>query len=323
MPTQKHDWTAGDEMTSASLNETGYMAFGEDGSDGALAISSGTTTIDLGAEHVVVKNYTSISITGSGKLAFSNPHANGTIIILKSEGDVTITASATCIDASKMGAVGGASIPMSITDGLPGSEGIGFLITCTEGLGGDDNHGVTAKAGGLAKVKVQMASNYSKYFNVAPGSGGGSGGNNSSSGTVDSGAGGRGGGTLIIECAGAWNFTTASGISVAGENGDAAVNTDSPQYATGGGSGGGGGTFIAIYDTLTANSGTVIVSGGGGGAAVSSGISSGLSSPYGSSGGGSVKTQGSTSLQGSDTSAPNGVSGGAGISITALNLDFV
>src|SRR5262249_4478364 len=37
--------------------------FGGTGADGALSISSGTTTINLGNAAVVVKNYTSISIT--------------------------------------------------------------------------------------------------------------------------------------------------------------------------------------------------------------------------------------------------------------------
>ena len=67
--------------------------WGGTGSDGALSVSSGTTTIDLGSNQVVIKNYSSISITGTGSLAFINPHANGTIIIFRCTGAVTITSS--------------------------------------------------------------------------------------------------------------------------------------------------------------------------------------------------------------------------------------
>lgn len=80
--------------------------FGGDGSDGALNISSGTTTIDAGSAKLVIKNYTSISITGTAKLTISNPNANGTILILKSQGDVTITSSVGINLDGKGGAVG-------------------------------------------------------------------------------------------------------------------------------------------------------------------------------------------------------------------------
>lgn len=84
------------------------MKFGGTGADGALVITSATTTINVGGANVFVLNYTSISITGTGKLAFSNPASNGTIVILKSQGDVTLTSSsAPMIDMSAMGAAGG------------------------------------------------------------------------------------------------------------------------------------------------------------------------------------------------------------------------
>jgi hypothetical protein len=84
------------------------IKFGGTGEDGALTISSGTTNIDLGGVQVFVKNYTSISITGTGALTFTNPHANGTTIILKSQGNVILSSSATAlIETSGCGAAGG------------------------------------------------------------------------------------------------------------------------------------------------------------------------------------------------------------------------
>ena len=56
------------------------LKFGGTGADGALSITSGTTTIDCANAAVVIKNYTSISITETGALAFSNPNTNGTTV---------------------------------------------------------------------------------------------------------------------------------------------------------------------------------------------------------------------------------------------------
>src|SRR3990167_2203578 len=103
-----------------------HIKFGGSGSDGALSISSGTTDIDCGAAQLVVKNYTSISITSTGKLTFSNPHANGTVVILKSQGNVTLTATAPIIDMAGMGAFGGVAvsrISIGDTNGNGGSQG--------------------------------------------------------------------------------------------------------------------------------------------------------------------------------------------------------
>lgn len=82
--------------------------FAGDGSDGALTSASGVTNIDLGAAAVVIKQYTSVSITGTGQVTCSNPHANGTLLIIKSQGGVTLTSSTIPnFDMSGMGAAGG------------------------------------------------------------------------------------------------------------------------------------------------------------------------------------------------------------------------
>ncbi len=101
----------------------GTTKFGGTGADGAL---SGTTVIDLGSAQVVVKNYTSISITGTQTITFTNPHANGTIVILKSQGNVTLTSSATPnIDLRGIGAIGATT-----RGGTSGRGGGALYIEC-------------------------------------------------------------------------------------------------------------------------------------------------------------------------------------------------
>jgi hypothetical protein len=231
---------------------TGIGKYGGTGADGALSISSGTTTINVGGAALYILNYTSISITGTGSLAFSNPNANGTVIIIKSQGNVTLTSSGTAINVSGMGAAGS-------TDG-----GTWSLIKTYKGAnaaaGGGGGGSITAGttsggAGGVAATLVLPASPLSihlcKYPNAFVGAGGGT-------GTSGAAAAGIGGGALILECAGSFNFTTGT-ISAAGTSGA----FSSPFY---GGNGGGGSIFIS-YNTLTANSGTTLVTGPGSGAA--------------------------------------------------------
>jgi hypothetical protein len=305
--------------------------FGGDGSDGALSISSGTTTINLGGSAYVVKNYTSISITGTGKLAFSNPHANGTIIILKSQGDVTITSStAPCIDASGMGAAGGAG-GVNGTNGSAGTTSTSILdISNHHGTGG-----ITGGAGGTAGAvyEATFANFYTKTSSIlyrrsivlSAGSGGGGGSSNGANGT--GGAGGNGGGGLIIECNGALNFTTIGGISVNGAVGGAGVNGGGS--SGGGGGGGASGMFIGLYKTLTANSGTITNAGGTGGAGAGTdnqcagGGGAGSYTAAGGDGGGSGGTNNGTAGAGAGAGGGGGsqgtATGGAGGSSTSNN----
>jgi hypothetical protein len=244
--------------------------FGGTGADGALSISSGTTTINCSNAAVVVKNYTSISITGTGALAFSNPHANGTIVILKSQGAVTITSSATpAIDLRSMGAGISAS-----GQGLIAGPQAGYIQGITI-VGGNSTPGFYYTGKGVHNASAVNG----KGVNVFAGSGGASG---SSPGTP--GTGGLGGGGLYIECAGALNFTgnikadgaaatNGSGTGGAsnaygGLGGSSQTEASQPSISGGsntnaaGGGGGGGGSVCILYNSLTANSGTVTVTGG-------------------------------------------------------------
>lgn len=230
-------------LSGVAVNTKGN--FGGDGSDGALTITSGTTTIDLANAKVLTKNYTSISITGTGALAFSNPHASGSIIILKSQGAVTLTSSANPnISAVGMGAAGG-------TPSNTGTTAVPLTDTAAHGgLRGGLNTGGTIYANaGLYTINAGRYRAFGLF--LACGSGGGGG---------DSiGTGSAGGGALVIECAGDLNCT--GNISVAGA---------SASYG-----GGSGGSCVILYNTQTAISGTITDAGGAGGNAANGGAGGG------------------------------------------------
>lgn len=252
--------------------------FGGTGADGALSISSGTTTLDAAGAAVLVKNYTSISITGTAVLTISNPHANGTILVLKSQGNVTITSSATrAIDLRAMGGTAG-------SENGSGSPGHGLIAGPAGGYGNGPNtannySNLPTRAGGVHNAGVMSG----KGINVYAGGGGGGG---STGGTTPGagGAGGRGGGGLYIECGGALNISSTIDLSGAnGSNGsggsgssraagggsgggsylDGERGSFAPSGTDGGGGGGGGsGSGCIVYNTLTSNTGTYTVTGG-------------------------------------------------------------
>lgn len=256
--------------TIDGVNVSTQGTFGGDGSDGPLSISSGTTTINLGGQSTVVKNYTSISITGTGKLAFSNPNSSGTIIVLKSQGNVTITSStAPCLDATGMGGAGGAGgLGASGTgNGSVGTNGRSIRDAVVHGGQGGLKSGAATTGGTALTVDntYYYTNTVERFFErsiyIACGTGGSGGGSAQQVGE-DGGAGGAGGGAVIIECNGAWNFTTSGGISVNGADGSPGT-----QPGVMGGAGGGGGSagfFLCMYKTLTANSGSVTAKGGAG-----------------------------------------------------------
>lgn len=315
------------------------VKFGGTGADGALEITSGTTTIDCAGENIVIKNYTSISITGTGKLAFSNPHNNGTIVVLKSQGNVTLTSSeAPMIDMSGMGAVG-ATGPVSNTapDNENGSAGTtGYALSAidapTGGLAGfnaGEGNNPTPAGGGtsiaipsaLKKAYLYSASLFlalQRYQHAFTGSGGGSGSFYIANGTCAIGNAGRGGGGLIIECGGYWNFTTAGGISVGGTDASAVASTATIGAQSGSG-GGGGGFFQALYNFLTANTGTVTVAGGqGANGAVQGGNITGQA-PGGGGAGYNAGEAGTSTYVFPGT----GGDGGDGVSLIAQNTEFI
>lgn len=268
--------------------------FGGDGSDGALSISSGATNIDLGGAKIFIKQYSSMSITGTGYLTFTNPSANGTLIIFKVQGDVTITSSATrAIDLRGLGGVGAVGGDINISSEASDGLGIGCAypeagsrtkIAASTLSNTDMNGAISASARTGRGARLSSTTALLGALFCAAGGQAGAGNNNSGK------SGGRGAGGLLIQCNGDLNITgtidatggvgtdsTGSGGSgvygMGGRGGGA--NTDSawPAWGSSGsnvvncGGGGGGGCVIILYNgTLTANTATITVTGGAPGA---------------------------------------------------------
>jgi hypothetical protein len=265
------EWVAGEKLNAEDLNENFNLVqkFGGDGSDGALNLASGTTTLDAGGANILIKNYTSINIASGATLTISNPASTGTLLILKCQGDVTIAGK---IDLKGMGA-NVVTTGFGILDGLATHDGN------AGGLGNDGPSYIgTGGAGGTIFGMKDLYTTpdatrlYRKVLNIAIGSGGAGGGTGGldnmqgSGGGGAGGAGGRGGGGLIIECRGELDFTATGEISVDGADGS--DGTDAPSNNSGGGGGGGGGSAgmaLILYNTLTANDGTINARGGAGG----------------------------------------------------------
>lgn len=289
-PTGRYLTWDGSTLTINGYVQSNKGAFGGDGSDGALSITSGTTTIDCSSAATLTKHYTSISITSTGVLTFSNPHANGTLIKLKSQGNVTLTSTATaCIEGSELGAAAGTSGISTGTSALKGGSGQG-------GTGA----GVASEPGGDGGIIYLNISGKSILFGA--GAGGGDGAGSFFGGTA--GTGGRGGAAIVIECGGAYNFGASSTIKVNGGNGGNGSSDN-----VGGGGGGGGGTILVIYNTLTANSGTYVATGGTGG---DPGTNSGGSGGTGQLGGGSTGNGGTGGTGGTDRGGGGSGGGGGG-----------
>lgn len=285
--------------------------FGGTGADGALAISSGTTNIDLAGAAVVIKNYTSISITGTAQLTFTNPHANGTLIILKSQGNVVITTSGNpAIDLRNLGATG-SSGAATTANSSAGSNAVSSIGVNAKGGGAASKNGSSTGGQTFASGATLKINGKTVPFSAGAGGSGGAGGGEitgnpatapggagggtlftdgvagsagtSSSTSGSGGDGGRGAGALYIECGGALNISSV--INAAGTIGSNGTTQG------GGGGGGAGGTIIILYNTLTANTGTYTVSGGTGGTGAGTG--------------------------------GNGGDGAAGSSLVAANTEFV
>lgn len=300
--------------------------FGGDGSDGALALTSGTTTIDLGSATFFERNYSSISITGTGHLAFSNPAAGGTFIVLRSQGNVTLTCSpAPCIEVSGLGADGGAGAAGAVNNsnigGTSGTAGNAYhLFKTNAGVGG------TTAAGTAGAVPTVIAPSsfssttlvrYGGQFWVGAGGGGGgcvSGG----SVTCSGGDGGKGGGGLLMEVGGALNMTTTNAIMANGDNGGTGAMSGSGEHA--GGGGGAGGFVMVLYNLLTSASGTISVSGGTGGNSNSTNFSNGTI--YGGGGAATGYTAGSAGTDQSSSGAKTGGDGASGVQIIKKNSDI-
>ncbi len=334
---------AGDSGKVAKLDSAGKIPapflraikFGGNGSDGALTVTSGTTTISLGSAAIVLKQYTSISITGSGKVAFSNPHTGGTKLIVLVQGDATFNSSTLpTFDVSACGAAGGTAGSGTSQSGGGGTTPNFVMDASSHGGGGGPGGGGNGQSG------VAFTNNYlyttstdrlwTRTLFLAPGAGGGGGGTRSAGGT--GGVGGRGGGALYMEVAGTLTLVGTGAISVAGQTG-----LNATAGAGGGGGGGAGGQALVLYNiagTITGNindagggggtglynNSTTGGSGGGGGGHLAAGGQGGSSAGTSGGGGGNMTNAG-TSESGVGSSTP-GTGGATTGGLVALNTYY-
>lgn len=324
-----YPWNSGDVLNASDLNAAiaGAGKFGGSGVDGALSIASGTTTLSAASAQVLIKNYSSISITGTGILAFSNPYAGGTYIVLKSSGNVTLTSSQTpMINHSNMGSAGGSGGAYSIGSGSTnqGTNGgasstaetpfqlIGGGNTCNLGSSTTAASTYTANTYNVATASAQLI--FQKYPFLSVAAGGGSGSAFRVAAAVLAGvlgAGGNGCGALVIECGGTFTFTTTNGLSIAGQVGGNTTATTNPgsNFSAGGGGGGGNGMLFVFYKTAGTITGTVNTTAAVGGSGTNTGA--GVQA-YGGSGG--------SSTQAASSANTGSYTGGTGASSTTYMI---
>lgn len=306
---------------------TQVSKFGGTGADGALDTSGGVVDIDLGSANYVVKNYTSINVV-TNNLTFSNPHANGTLVVLKSQGNVTISATIVGTGVGAAAGAGGAAVAgASGNNGVVGND-TDYILDNTShvgnrGLAGVLGGGGAGGAGGASATIWDLTEMYTdasrklsrRSIIVSPGNGGGGGGSGAaaSASSGAGGAGGRGGGAIVIECGGIINFTGT--ITMAGSNGTAGGNGAGINAHGGGGGGGGGagGSCVILYNVLSSVAGSITVTGGNGGAG-GNGVDAGSSSDSGGGGGGGgasspISLGGAGGAGGAGAGGNNGVAG--------------
>lgn len=303
MPKPGKVWTNGEQVFAADLNGNfdelwAQARFGGDGSTGSGHFTS-NTTINLGGEKLVVLQYEQLIVDSGITVNFSNPHASGSIIYIKSRLDADIQGT---IDAGGMG-------------GDAATDGTGNIVDSD--AGGNGVAGTGSRPGGTAGAGVRVgALNVGGMYYVVPGSGGGTGGDGLTSGGAfhtAGGVGGRGGGALIIECAGELTFT-GNLYSYGQDGGDGAGGTIS---SGGGGGGGSGGMVITIANSYGTFSGTIYV---GGGAKGDQGVfAPGPGGGYGGSGGGGGGFE-SAGTAGNSAAGEAGADGGAGAAGKSLQF---
>ena len=243
-------------VTPETLQGSNISSFGGDGTDGALDTSGGTVDLDLGAANVVQKNYTSITVA-SNNLTFSNKASSGTIVFLRSQGDVTISSGAK-IDATGIGANAATTGYVFYNEVIPA----GVSVSSSQS---GASAGTTVSAADKKTLIYDPSSDTWKLLrrslNLFCGSGGGTGSTGDGSGGVARGGGGGSGASYFNGAGGAGGDGGAE-TGGAKENGDAGVATGN--IGSGGGGGGGG----ASDGNTVYNNGSGGAGGAGGGCVV-------------------------------------------------------
>jgi len=276
-------------------NALGLGLFYGDGSDGALSIPSGTTSVDAN----VIKQYSSISLSAGATLDWNT---DGTLVFLVT-GNVTLEGT---VDGSGSGgAISGASIGLSefksggnspFSGAAGGTLNVPGILAATGGGsgGGGYQNGQPSKG----TWQFQTDANPERWiqgslhggagvkdFHVMMGilsGAGGAGGMGIGSGTA--GQGGKGGGGFLMIIQGDLTLNNCT-INLTGNAGTAGNSTSSPCAHSGGGGGGGGTGIFIVKGSTTFTSPTYTVGGGAGGAGDGS---SGVGTDGGAGGAGAI-----------------------------------
>ncbi len=293
------------------------VKFGGTGADGALVTSSTNVVVDCGAGGVVIKNYSSISITGTGYVTFTNPAATGTKVIFLCSGACTMTSSAAhVIDLRGLGGAGGNGICGTTIAGssfvaTPGAENNDDGITPIsngkfgKGSANNDNGGDTVVFGGGGASNYTVGTTGNAGGRTIGAGGGATGSGNPGTvlsgislylvgaqpylgirGFCSAGAGGGGGSNGVSAGGSSTAATNGTGGTLGSPDGGAgnaaATGGGSTNFGGCGGGGAGGGSFyMEVAGAFNFTTGTLDCSGGvggGGGVATTNG--------YGGSGGG-------------------------------------
>lgn len=340
-----YDEGTGDLTINGQVN--GLFGFGGDGSDGALTVAAGTTTLNLDQ----IYNFSSITISAGATLTFTgtgmgvlncsgNCSIAGTIELRQlvtsqltraTRRDNFLTGDGFSWTASVGGATnigglggnggaGGTSTDASGTPGVGGAGGVGAAGAGTAGSGG--NSSVGGGGGGGGADQGGTAGTVGATTVTVNGANGGAGGAGGAPWSGQGGAGGSGGGGLTTGNGG----NGAVGGAGAGPGGygghGGASGATAGNGGTGGAGGSSGGSGIAGAGANGGNGGAGYVNGGNGGnggngsAAASTGAGAGGSGGTGFTGtggvGGTGGIGGAVVTGGTGGSGGRGYTGGAG-----------
>lgn len=224
-----------------------------EGGDGALTVTSGTTTVTAGS-----KSYTSIYVAPGATLRFTDAEA-----YIGVTGDVEILGTLDLAGRGHAGGAGGAT-------GRNGKRGRGLLgggggqgtsgggLTGGGGGGGGNNaagsDGGDGTGGTGGSGGEQSPSRTSHYFRRFPPMAGGGGGGGGAAAAVAGGNGGAGGGAVLLQARGSIYVASSATVTAAGSAGS------SPD-----GGGGAGGTIIFRAPSRDIQATPVVTGGAGNG----------------------------------------------------------
>ena len=229
-------------------------AFGGNGADGAINLTSGGTW-----SGPIQKNATTFALPSGQTLTLNTASP----VIINATSTLSISGTLTCTAGS--GGAGGSGGTGTASTGWAGAGpggGMPCAMYSTVGGGGGGGSGSYGGRGGSATATNIGAPGGNGYYSSLIGGSGGAGGN-SGAATSIGGAGGGGGMCLVLCSVGA--LTTAS-TAVITNNGAAGGNGTVATSAGGGGGGGGGHLWLISQTSVnTAASGTITEAGGAGG----------------------------------------------------------